>query len=158
MPKLIPQKNVGRAAFYANAFRRAFGYRLAIVLFTLTEWQMFRTNTHKKPLRYVSVHRRFAHNGTARSFPLNLSAHSRRRDFINANPLFDIAHKIVVIAQFQRCAVGSHIQAVFIFRNVRAVPRRGLIMAFAPIVRITVPLIGVFAALYLIVNRGKAYA
>ena len=108
---------------------------------------MLRTDTHKKPLRDIAVHGRFTYNRTEKAFATNLPANSGGGELIDANPLFDITHKIVIVAKFQRSAVCGHVQAVFFLRNVRAIPRYGLVMAFAPIVRITVPFIGIFAAL-----------
>ena len=119
---------------------------------------MFRANTHKKPLRYVTIHRRFAYHRFARAIALYLSAHSGGRKPVHANPFFDITHKLIIVAEFQRCAVGSHIYTVFFFRDVRTISRNILVMPFAQPIGITIPLIGVLAALYFVVNRRKANA
>ena len=119
---------------------------------------MLGADIHKQPLRNIAVHCSFTHNRFTEIIALNFTRNGGRGDFINAHALFDIADKLVIVADFKRRTVRRFIQLIFVLGDIRTVPLDELIMPLAPIVGITVTLICIFAALQLVVNGCKAYA
>ena len=158
MPKLFTLCNPRGAFFNARTFRRAFRFCFAVVLPTQSDGQVFHCNIHKNAVGYVSIQRCFANIGAKHFIALNFTQHSARGKTVRKYPLFDIADKIVIVAEFQRTTFRRHCQIIFVLRYLRAIRLHLFVMCFTVVPRPTAYLFVIDTSFNLFINGRQTNA